>query len=303
MKTVVLIVSVVLTLLLSSCTQNLTGGSSDHGNASTIISIVDNNSNIIKKGTVKVISSSYNPFNNNENDYAELFKIDSTGVVLINELPLDTYTIITFNEDSMLSNVSNINIDGNDSITITLFESGIFTIPSDSTILKPNMKYYIDELKIALDSIYKDYLQNEFKVPKGEYTIKKSVDQEEDSIIFDKITVESGYLTDISFYPEMPSGSDTVIEDNYYTYYSYFNYEEIKPDIYIQLLEYQFDWGDGTKSNWQHKMDAHHEWDNPGTYEIRVHLRYRDSIFSNPPETFISYWSKPYTVVVLPDKD
>lgn len=303
MRILASILSTVLILLTSSCTQNLTGGSSDHGNASTVISIIDENSNSIKNGTIKVISSNYDPFNNIENEYFELFNFDSSGIILIDNLPIDSYTIIAFNDDSILSNISNINIEENDSITITLTESGIITIPVDSSILNPNCQYYIEELKLALDSIYKGFWINEFKVPQGDYTIKKSNQNKEDSTIFNNITVESGYLTDISFYPETPNGSDTIYADSHYNYYSYFDYEELKPHIYIQLLEYQFDWGDGTQSQWQHKMDARHEWDKPGTYEIRVHLRYRDAIFTDPPETFISYWSKPFTVVVLPEPD
>ncbi len=304
MKYILKIFIIVLILLQVFCTQNLSGGSSDHGNAGTIISVFDEDGHLIKGGTFKIIPSNYNPFKNSD-VLVISSTFDSSGLIKINELPLDSYNIIIFNGDSSYSNTHSFALKNyDDSLNVILYESGTISLPLDSNILNPGCNYYIDELKLVLDSLISGLLANELKVPKGKYTIKKSDENTvTDSTIFNDITVESGYITDISFYPKAPQGPDTVKAGHWATFYSYFDYKTFTPWIHAEFIEYQFDWGDGYKSSWQNKMESSHYWLYPGTYEVRVHIRYNDSAGSQTPETFISYWSPTSAVVVVKDND
>lgn len=305
MRLIFNILLLIFIFFLTSCTQNLSGGSSDHGNANTVISIIDNNGDTVKNGSINIVSSNYTPYNENLDEYSNTITFKSSSFIKIENLPLDSYSIITFSEDSLYSAISQVNIfKNNDSFTIVLSESGTMTIPLDSNLLNPDFHYYIEELKMELDSFVNGYWINDLKVPKGKYSIKKiDGNQLYDSTLFEDITVESGYLTNISFYPKKPQGPDTVSVGDSARYYSYFDYEEHTPWIHAEFIEYQFDWGDGNLSNWQHNMYATHDWNNPGTYRIRVHIRYKDSAGTISPETFISYWSPNCAVVIVTEKD
>jgi hypothetical protein len=59
-------------------------------------------------------------------------------------------------------------------------------------------------------------------------------------------------------------------------------------------LEYRFDWGDRTQSEWSSSPIAGHRWDSPGTYTVRAQAR------SRARNDVVSAWSAARSVVVLP---
>jgi len=59
-------------------------------------------------------------------------------------------------------------------------------------------------------------------------------------------------------------------------------------------LEYRFDWGDRTQSEWSSSPVASHSWDSPGTYTVRAQAR------SGDRNDVVSVWSAARSVVVLP---
>lgn len=295
----------ILIFFLASCTQNLTGGSSDHGNANTIISIKNETGETIKGGTIKIVSTDFHPIKQNNDAYLKTFKIDTTGIITIEELPLDSYCIIAFTEDSLFSIATTLGLTlESDTVLVTLSESGTMSIPTDSLILDNNRHYFIDELKLSLDSLLvKNGLQN-IIVPKGHYNIKSLSDSQlTDSLIFSDIIVEAGFKTDISIFPNKPQGPDTVSLGDMETFYSYFDYKKYVPWIQAEFIEYQFDWGDGHLSHWQNNMHASHYWNKIGVFKIRVHVRYNDPSIKEFSDTFLSYWSPCSAVVVVIDYD
>ncbi len=59
-------------------------------------------------------------------------------------------------------------------------------------------------------------------------------------------------------------------------------------------VEYRFDWGDGTRSDWSPSVSASKSWDSPGTYEVRAQAR------SSASPAVVSTWSEVRAVTLYP---
>lgn len=302
MKSFINIAALLLLFLTSSCTQNLTGGSSDHGNANTTISVTTCDSTKFSGGTLKLVNKNYKPYHDISDSYNSTINFDSTGIINLYDIPIDSYSIIIFTADSQYSSLFTINIDSNDnSFKLNLTQSGSLTIPFDSSDFDPLTKYYIDELKMELDISVWNNSHNKIKVPEGKYTIHKFENSISfDSIIFDDISIESGYLTDMTLSPKRPQGADTIPTYEISIYYSFFYYKETMPWLNAEFIEFQFDWGDGSYSEWKNNTNAMHYWKSEGNYKIRVRIRYNDE---NNYDAFLSYWSEYKTVSVIENSD
>lgn len=60
------------------------------------------------------------------------------------------------------------------------------------------------------------------------------------------------------------------------------------------VLEYRFDWGDGTFSNWSAAAQSRHYWKAPGEYIVRVHAR------CSLAPSVVSQWSEGLALTVAP---
>ncbi|KQC13270.1 MAG: hypothetical protein APR63_09000 [Desulfuromonas sp. SDB] len=81
-----------------------------------------------------------------------------------------------------------------------------------------------------------------------------------------------------------PSGPDSGLVDTVYTYTS---------DVIPGTYQYQFDWGDGSVSNWSNSEMVSNSWATVGSYYIRS--RVRDAADT----TMVSTWSDPLLVKIL----
>jgi len=61
-------------------------------------------------------------------------------------------------------------------------------------------------------------------------------------------------------------------------------------------IEYRFDWGDRTYSDWSSSTSASHSWTSPGIYEVKAQAQARRS----PHNFIISEWSEPLQVTITP---
>lgn len=59
-------------------------------------------------------------------------------------------------------------------------------------------------------------------------------------------------------------------------------------------VQHQWDWGDGTYSEWLYIERWYNTWDSPGTFEVKVRARCAQA------PTVVSAWSKPLTVTIPP---
>lgn len=302
MKFIINIAAFFLIFLTNSCTQNLTGGSSDHGNANTTISITTCDSSKFSGGSLKLVNKNYKPYHDIYGLYNTTINFDSTGLISLYDIPIDSYCVIAFTTDSLYSSLLSVNIDSNEnSFNLNLTKSGSLTIPFDSSDFEPFAKYYIDELKMELDTVLWINSNKKIKVPEGQYTILKFEDSMSfDSVIFDDISIVSGYLTDMTLSPKKPQGPDTVETFDISIYYSYFDYKETLSWLNAEFIEFQFDWGDGSYSEWQNNTNALHYWKNEGDFKIRVRIRYNNI---DSYDDFLSYWSEYKTVTVIENKD
>ena len=97
--------------------------------------------------------------------------------------------------------------------------------------------------------------------------------------------VSAGYVQDITVWgigqpaPPTIDGPDSGCEDATYdfTVYNESCYDDGDPNN--DLLDYQFDWGDGTTSSWSpdvpcgQPVTMFHHYEQPGDYEITVSVR------------------------------
>lgn len=300
MKMILRIALIYLLLFFASCTQDISGGSSDHGNATTTIAFVDDLGDTIRDGTIEVLPQNHNPYKPADNAFTYSSKLDPTGITCIKSMELDSYVVIVFSKDSLKSAVSNISVFEDDSFAITLTNSGSMELPLNNQLWDTNGHYYIDELKLKLDSLLIPTWSNSIRVPEGSYSIKNiNPDSNTGTTLFEDIVVISGLSTNMSIFPEKPNGPDTITVGNQENYYSYFDYEEIMPWLAAELIQFQFDWGDGTHSPWANSLHASHSWKNTGIYSIKVHMKYSGNI--DKTEMFLSHWSTLHTITVISD--
>ena len=66
--------------------------------------------------------------------------------------------------------------------------------------------------------------------------------------------------------PEQPDGSTSGEVDEIYTY-------SVTYIVDIDEIEYQFDWGDGSKSQWLSDPEAQHSWAASGLYSVKARIK------------------------------
>lgn len=291
-------------LMYVSCTLDIAGGSSDHGNAMVAGIITDTLNNGVADITVRLIPADFNPAQSDFDPDSLTAVTDDSGLYKIDGVPKGTYTLTGGNATHTLTCIKKrIAVDTLDIDTISavvkrpghiiiFIDSTIWTNDSMLTVYIPGTNIYAQAAHIN-DTVY---LTN---VPSGNHTVMIYSEMLDTTITIDKefsnFLVVSGGITNFTLYPEIPRGPVSATINDSCIFNTIFKYNTWIPDIIVEFIEYRFAWGDTDTSHWSPDLKATHRWLKTGTYQIRAQLRYLPSdtgIVNQLVEPFYSGWSK-----------
>lgn len=292
-------------LIYLSCTLDIAGGSSDHGNAMVAGIITDTLNNGMADITVRLIPADFNPAQSDFNPDSLTAVTNDAGVYKISGVPKGTYTLTGENTAHTLScikkgiAVDTLAIDTISAVVklpgciIIFVDSTIWTTNSMLTVYIPGTNIYAQAAQIN-DTVF---LTN---VPSGEHTVMIYSEMLDTTISIDKefsnFLVVSGGITNFTLYPEKPRGPVSATISDSSIFNTIFKYNGWIPEIIVEFIEYRFTWGDADTSHWSPDLKAAHRWSKPGTYQIRAQLRYlppETGIVNQLVEPFYSGWSQP----------
>ncbi len=297
-------------LIVLSCTLDIAGGSSDHGNAAVAGIISDTLNNGVADITVRLIPSDFNPVKSDFNPDSLSAVTDDSGKYLIEGVPKGQYTLSGENAARTLGCIrKKIVVDtlDIDTISATVRKTGHIIICVDSTIWVNDLKLtvYIPGTNISEQAEHVNDTVILTGVPSGNHTVLIHSHKLDTTVTIDKefsnFFVLSGGITNFTLYPEKPRGPTILTLNETGTFNTIFKYINWIPNIVVEFIEYRFAWGDADTSSWSSELSAKHRWSSPDTYEIRAQLRYLPPNANNVNQLigpFYSGWSEPNYITV-----
>lgn len=300
--------------LISSltCTLDVAGGSSDHGNANVGGVISDSLNSGVADVSVRLLPADFNPAADDFNPDSLTAVTDSAGFYKIENVPWGTYCLNGTGPDSVLKTYKNpVTIDTSDIYTLhaTLALPGTIKIPVDTTlwVFDNSITVFIPGTNIYSTAISLNDTIKLNRVPIGIHTVCM-YSAIHDSIIavdeeFSSFQVMSGFVKDFTIYPEKPRGPATGVINSEYQFNSIFKYTGWISNIAVQFIEYRFAWGDADTSDWSAELSAKHSWSFASTFKIRAQMRYIPNQITQEfyNTQFCSGWSES-GFIVLSDK-
>ncbi len=305
------LLSLLLISLMGSltCSLNIAGGSSDHGNAAIGGILSDSLNNGIANVTVRLLPADFNPAADDFNPDSLTAQSDSAGFYKIEYVPRGTYCLTGTSSDSALKTYQKaIVVDTTDILTLhaILQKPGNIKIPVDTalwlfdntiTVFIPGTNIYYTTFSLN-DTIE---LKN---IPSGSHTVRM-YSAAYDSIIaideeFSNVHVKPGVINDFTIYPKKPRGPATGVINDTCKFFSIFSYKGWISNIAVQCIEYRFAWGNADTSSWSTQFWATHAWSDTGSFEVRAQIRYTPNLITqeyyNTP--FCSGWSEAGLILI-----
>ena len=243
-----------LVVLYCTCSVNVAGGSSDHGNANVIGTVYDTLGVGVAGVSLRLLPEDYNP-TKPDNSLDSLIAItDSTGIFELYNVPSGTYCLIGEDSSSQLrlfekqfvvdSGIIN-------SIDAVLYKPGQIILPVNYTIIPVNKRVIVylpgtdifKEFQSNIQTIYID------SVPKGRFTLKGYLPSNNMVVSFEReyfnFYVMSGGIVDFTIRPIKPRGPKTASVNSECLFNTYFNEWNSYPHVVVEYLEYRFKDKDG----------------------------------------------------------
>lgn len=290
MRKIICIISALMILPLSQCTNNVSG-SAQQGEAK-VIGIIETAEGIPVTGTpVELLPSDFNPVIDSINWARtvayQTFTDDSGKFEIVN---VEKGSYILNSTDTLKSKhiyIPNIIVE-NDNIDLGIkkFKNNSFvTLSISDSVLNTNSYLYIEGTSFFTKIDTSNIIT--FEIPVDTITISFiSIDSGKNETIYENITVTEGDTLDISGVPNAPSlpQNDTIFTDTLYV---------LKIDNYSDTLAYRIYWGDGDTTQWTADTVFQKNWSNPGIYAINAQAKTTNS------KTLYSNWSNDFIVTVL----
>lgn len=304
-----------IVVLYCTCSLNIAGGSSDHGNANVVGMIYDTLGVGVEGVSLRLLPENYNP-TGPDNSLDSLTAItDSTGTFELCNIPSGTYCLIgegSCNQLRLFEKPVVVDSGSINSINSVLYKPGQIRIPVNHNNIPVNKSVIIylpgtDIFKEVQSNIQTVYIDS---VPKGRFTLKGYIPSNGMIISFEReysnFYVMSGGIVDFTIRPTKPRGPKNALINSECQFNTYFAEWNIYPHVVVEYLEYRFSWGDADTSDWASCLCAYHSWSRAGTYEIRVHMRCQadnipsDKSIDDDKEKipFYSGWSDSTTITI-----
>lgn len=305
----------IIILIYCTCSVNVAGGSSDHGNANVLGTIYDTLDMGVAHVSLRLLPEDYNPAKPDFNLDSLTAITDSTGAYAFYDVPPGTYCLIgvdSCNELRLFKKPVIVDTLTTDPVNAVLYKPGQVRIPVNYNISPVNKNVF---LYIPGTNILKEIQSNALtvyidSVPKGRYTLAGYVPSTGIIIALEReytnFYVMSGGIADFTIRPSKPRGPVTAPVNIECVYNTFLPNWDTHPNVVVEQLEYRFSWGDADTSDWSPNLSALHSWAQAGKYEIRVHMRCQaDNITSkkcrddNNKIPFYSGWSDSTIITIL----
>lgn len=306
-----------LVVLYCTCSINIAGGSSDHGNANVIGTVYDTLGAVVEGVSLRLLPENYNPAKPDHSLDSLTAITDSTGIFELYNVPSGTYCLIGEHSSGQLRLFEKpVAVDSGsiNSVHAVLYRPGKIIIPVNYAIIPVNKRVIVylpgtDVLKEFQSNIQTIYIDS---VPTGRFTLKGYLPSNNMVVSFEReysnFYVMSGGIVDFTIRPIKPRGPKTAPVNSECQFNTYFNEWNSYPHVVVEYLEYRFSWGDADTSAWAPGLYASHSWSRPGTYEVRVHMRCQgentisDTVKNNTEKIpFYSGWSDS-TIITIKSK-
>lgn len=288
MNKIINILLITLALLLSQCTDNVSG-SAQQGEAKVTGIIQTDDGKPVIGSAIQLLPSDFNPIDDSiewNRSVAYQTMTDDSGKFQIENVLSGNYVLN--GQDTFLMKhiyIPEIIIENQDVNlgTKTLKNNSYVTIAlNDSILTKYNYvyiegtQYYtqIDSSNIITLPIPSDTIELSFFISDSGITEK----------LYDSIAVIDGDTIDLTGTPETPIllGKDSISIDSLY---------QIRLINFSDTLLYRFYWGNADTTQWIQDSVFYHNWDTTGTYTIKAQARTIGNIL-------YSDWSLDFTVTV-----
>ncbi len=299
---------VIMTMLLHQCSTDLAGGSSDHGNARVIGTLHDSSQAGVTGALVRLLPTDYNPISSSFSSDSLIAFTDESGQFVIDKVPQGMYTLCAeAKSKSLYCFHDSIICDEHDCDTINkeMENAGQIIVPIDSSLLGgstgiavfiPGTPYYLAHQQDSAHFM---------AVPPGFHAVMAYESAQDTALIihqdFQHLLVMAGIVTNLTVTPVMASGPQNGRIHNRFRFHTMFEYWHKWPDLNVNYLEYRFSWGDRDTSSWSGNLSSRHSWRRPGSFNVRVQMRYllqSDIDMQRSPMPFYSGWS-PATPIVI----
>lgn len=306
--------ALIILLTYCTCSIQVAGGSSDHGNANVIGTVYDTLGIGVGDVSLKLLPENYNPTKPDPSVDSLAAITDSNGIFEMINVPSGTYCLIGEDSNSQLRLFKELFVVDSasvNSIDAVLYKPGKIILPVNYTIIPGNKRVI---LYLPGTDIYKEFHSNIQtvnidSVPKGRFTLKGYLPHNNMLVSFEReyrsFYVMSGGIVDFTIRPIKPRGPKTASVNSECLFNTYFNEWNNYPHAVVEYLEYRFSWGDADTSHWSAGLSASHSWSRPGTYEIRVHMRCQADNYGSPvlidgkeKIPFYSGWSDSTTIII-----
>jgi hypothetical protein len=307
------IIAVCSMLVFTSCSTNLAGGSSDHGNAKVLGVISDTTGTGVESAFVRLLPEHYNPVLDDFPADSLTAVTDRQGYFEIENIVEDIYCLTGVGPAGELFCIEkSITVDSGsvNTINATLLKPGSVKAPLRKGTWQGNTKISIyipgtNIYKTVEHNIKEAYLDN---VPGGIHSLWVYKHDENSAVLlhedYKEFSVIPDIIMDFTIVPVKPNGPGSVMVNEECRFFTMFEYWNIMPDINVEHIEYRFSWGDRDTSDWVHALGHSHRWSKEGSFYIRVQLRYLPDIIGavNPSAvmSFYSGWSGRSRIEIKP---
>lgn len=317
MNTMIRIALVTLStiVLLTRCANvNVAGGSSDQGNAIISGSVVDAQGTGVPGASLRLLPQDYIPGIDTFHQDSFIVSTDSAGCFSISNIGKGTYCLSGSNSaKTAFGMVSFLTVDSQDiqQVELLLQEPGRIKFPIDDSLweIHKDILVYIpgttmqknlsaETTAISFDTVFPGRQSLRFY----SFTTQTS------AVLNKRLTscfVLPGILTNFTIQPFKPRGPQVAVVNASCKFYTFFEYWNINSNIDVEFLEYRYYWGNQDTSAWCSTLANSHSWMQPGTYEIKIQVRYgvkaqqfSDTIVSDALTPFYSNWSDSTLVTV-----
>ena len=281
-KYIALGITLIIILIYCTCSINVAGGSSDHGNANVLGTIYDTLVMGVADVSLRLLPEDYNPAKPDVALDSLTAITDSTGAYAFYDVAPGTYYLIgvdCYNELRLFKKPVIVDTLVTDSVNAVLYKPGQIIIPINYNII-PGSKRVI--MYIPGTTIFTE-IQSNIKtiqidsVPMGRYTLIGYIPSSGIVINFEReytnFYVMSGGIADFTIRPTKPRGPKNASINSDCVFNTYCANWDTHPNVVVEQLEYRFSWGDADTSDWSPNLSAMHSWMQAGNYEIRVHMR------------------------------
>lgn len=285
MRTLHLIIFLILSFCCMECTQSISPGSSDHGNAKISGTLQKSNGDAATETMVLLLPDTTNYYTDSAT--LEQFKLetDSYGYFTIDSIPEGTYCLFAddpwsgnnfFMKKIMVRNNTTIDLE-----TLDMSRPGTISFDIHALGIAPGCVLYFPGLPLyqTVDTAAIQWING---VPSTDTVILQGYDPKTGTNVifpveFREVEVPSGKSVFIPYRIPQPwhvSGDSTLTRELNGTVGMSYRFCAVDPAAVAvdTRTRYRFSWGDSTISPWSTNYYAFHTWENENFYHIQTQI-------------------------------